>query len=410
MKNIILLLAFMFQITISYAQQRDEVGHAVTTWSNWSTTACHKGIAWRFRQSFYSGNSGGFTWEYEVKNNYGRQVAFSFQFSESDASSGNTPMRKTLAANQVYRNTALPNASKINYFVFSVCFSADGRCKDECYSPCDNGTPNIPDCANSSSSLSGSRTSTASNTVQNTQTYTSPQQTKAQKQAQALNVISGSLMDLAKSFDKAKAEKREKQQREVEAKTQTSYIEQAAVEANNGTDDGYRKAANLLLSHVSELNGDELNTLGFYFWKQKDYTNSFKYFKMAASKGSDIGIYDLAYAYENGHGTTVDKNIAFYYYSKVSANYSDIASVYHQLGHLCEEGYNSDSNKSDFQAAYNYFIKGANLGEVSCMFHLGDYYNNGGKLATDLQKAKYWYQKACDLKNEKACDKLNNLK
>lgn len=223
MKKMFFITALLFFVTLSiqnlHAQLKDEVGHTVTAWSDWSTTGCHKGIAWRLRQNYYTGNNNGYTWEYEVKNNYGRQVTFSYQFSESDVSSANTPMRKTLSPGQVYRNTSLPKASRINYFVFSVCFSANGRCKDECYSPCDNGTPNIPDCADSNGSTSNSNVSASSSNNQkvspstNGDTYIQP--TKAQKQAEALNQLSGSLMDLAKSIDKAKAERRERQQKEA---------------------------------------------------------------------------------------------------------------------------------------------------------------------------------------------------
>ncbi len=408
MKKLTIILILLFWFTVSFSQLTDEVGHTVTQWSSWTTTSCHKGIAWRLRQNYYSGNKNGYTWEYEVKNTYGRQVTFSYQFSESDVNSAGAPMRKTLAHNQVYKNTALPNASRINYFVFSVCFSADGKCKDECYSPCDNGSPNIPDCAGLSTT--SNRVTTNSNTSPIFKTYTSPQQTRAQQKADALNTLSNSLIDLAKSFDKAKAEKKEKQQREIEARQASiSYMDLAGAEAGKGTNEGYRNAVNILLPRLNELDGDGLNTLGFYYWRQEDYTNSFKYFKMSAAKGSDIGIYDLAYAYENGHGATVDKNIAFHYYAKISTNYGNIKNVYHQLGHLCEEGANNDSNTPDFKAAFDYFLKGANLGEVSCMFHLGDYYNTGGKLITNLEKAKYWYQKACDLKNENACEKLKIL-
>lgn len=245
---------------------------------------------------------------------------------------------------------------------------------------------------------------------QTSQAYVAPQQTKAQRQAQTLNVLSNSLIDLAKSFDKAKAEKKEKQQREAEARRASiSFMERAEAEASKGTDEGYSNAVSILLPRLNELDGDGLNTLGFYYWKQKDYTNSFKYFKMSAAKGSDIGIYDLAYAYENGHGTTVDKNIAFHYYTKISPNYNDMGSVYHQLGHLCEEGANNDRNKPDFQMAFGYFSKGAEIGSGTCMFHLGDYYHSGGKITTDLKMAKYWYQKACDKKINEACEKLKAL-
>ena len=68
---------------------------------------------------------------------------------------------------------ALPNAGYFDYSVYSVCFDSGGKCKDDCYSPCDNGTPNIPNC-NSSSTSSNTNSFNGSN-------QNSSQQTQVQK-------------------------------------------------------------------------------------------------------------------------------------------------------------------------------------------------------------------------------------
>jgi len=325
------------------AQLKDEVGHTVTQWSNWSTTECHRGIAWRLRQNYYSGDNNGYTWEYEVKNNYGRQVAFSYEFSESETSTGNNRMRKTLSPNQVYRNTALPNSSRMNYFVFSVCFSNDGRCKDECYSPCDNGTPNIPDCATSNTTTSNSQTTTTSSNNQSRQTttYAPPQPTKSQKQAEALNQVSNSLMDLARALDAAKEEKRIKREEERLAqiklqnereqlqrvKEQEAAIaseelngewKRAKEYSNSESPDGYRSAIQIMLPYAinKRLNGMAVNTIGFWYWKIEDYTNAMKWYTQAYIDGNTTAKYNIGILYLNGMGVSKNKGLALSYFQK----------------------------------------------------------------------------------------------
>eukprot|EP01133_Synstelium_polycarpum_P011797 gene11797-13757_t len=187
------------------------------------------------------------------------------------------------------------------------------------------------------------------------------------------------------------------------------YMEQSNIEGAKNTDEGYRAAINLLIPHVAELDGDAINNLGFYYWKLKDYQKSTKFFKMSALKESNHGIRNLANAYTRGEGIEVDKKMAYVYYLKIKPDFENIAGVYHQIAHLCEGGYNNDGNQPDYQNAYNYFLKGANLGEANCMLHIGEYYDANGKLQTDLNLAKQWYQKACNAGQSDACELLKKL-
>lgn len=184
------------------------------------------------------------------------------------------------------------------------------------------------------------------------------------------------------------------------------YLKQSDIESNKNTEEGYKAAINLMLPHEAELDGDGLNNLGFYYWKLKDYSNSIKYFRKSALNDSNQGIRNLANAYSRGEGVVADKKVAYAYYMKIKPDFDNIGGVYHQIGHLCEEGYNNDSNQPDYQNAYNFFLKGANLGQADCMLHIGQYYDTNGKLETNVDLAKQWYQKACNAGQKEACAAL----
>lgn len=257
-----------------YAQLKDNVGHTVTQWSEWSTTNCHKGLAWRSRQNFYTGNNNGFTWEYEVKNNYGRQVSFSFKFGDNE-----TAYRKTLTANQVYKNTALPNSNYFNYAVYSVCFSSDGRCKDDCYSPCDNGTPNIPICNNTPSSLntnSNSSVSSNKNNLQEVQSQNTSNQpslqelkdSKTQQRIEVITQVSQATISIINSIKEAKREQEEIEQKQIaEVVKQSEIRNQKNIEEFNKNKDNYYsivKMENEELGYYTDFFISKLEKEGFY--------------------------------------------------------------------------------------------------------------------------------------------------
>jgi hypothetical protein len=186
----------------------------------------------------------------------------------------------------------------------------------------------------------------------------------------------------------------------------------ASSEVEKDTDEGYRNAAKLLEPYAGFMDGSKLNSLGFYFWKVKDYQPALKYYKMSADKGNDWGYNNLRICYQSGYGVEVNAanyRKAFEYGSKVSSNFELIGETYHQLGHLCEIGANNSEGTPDFNTAANYFMMGANSKDASSMLHLGQYYDTGGRFPTNMTIAKNWYEKACELNNKDACEKLKKL-
>ena len=43
------------------------------------------------------------------------------------------------------------------------------------------------------------------------------------------------------------------------------------------------------------------------------------------------------------------------------------------------------------------------------MYNLGVYYESGRGVKKDISKAKYWYQKSCEKRYQRACEALKNL-
>jgi TPR repeat protein len=189
----------------------------------------------------------------------------------------------------------------------------------------------------------------------------------------------------------------------------STVVKSATAESNKNTYEGYKNAIKLLEPYVYKMNGNDLNSLGFYYWKIQDYVPATKYYKMSGENGSDWGYNNLALCYQNGWGVNKNNVEAFDYYNKVAPTFENIGETYHQMGHLCTAGANNTKGTADYIMASSYYSMGANSNNAECMLHLGELYDTGGQLKTNLKLAKYWYKKACDLKTEKACTKLRAL-
>jgi len=418
------LLLTTEQIT---AQERDNVGHRVGPWSI-SRHTCFKGLSWKLRKSFYSDAKEDYTNEIQIKNTYGAKITFSYTFSAS--ANASTTNRKTLEIGEEFTSTYCPNVHLVNFIVTDVCFN--GNCKNGCYASCDNGTPNQPNCDTKTNISSNSQRNQSTQVVSyntpaarvspNNQAQQPAQPTKYDKQMATVNAISTSvslLGNLAKSLSDAKKAKQKEAEKTNRLSTATvtttsntteNYLERADIERDKDTDDGYRAVINILLPHLSELNGFYLNRIGFSYWKLTDYTSALRYYKLSAAKGENIAYSNIGNAYLRGEGVEIDKNLAYYYYMKVKPDYGDIDVVYHNIAHICEGGYNNDSNQPDYASAFSYLLKAANLGNADCMLHLGEYYDVNGKLAPNLELAKEWYQKACNAGQKDACKKLDTIK
>ena len=175
----IILFSLIFPVNTA-AQERDNVGHRVGPWSM-ANHPCFSKLSWKLRKSFYSDDSESYTNEIEIKNNYGRAVTFSYNFTENANDSSNR-YRKTLGPNETYTSTYCPNVRFVNFYVAEVCFNGD--CKDGCFAQCDSGTPNQPPC--NSNTGQGTATTQQNNPATNSNSPQASQNAQTQRQNQEI--------------------------------------------------------------------------------------------------------------------------------------------------------------------------------------------------------------------------------
>lgn len=156
---------------------------------------------------------------------------------------------------------------------------------------------------------------------------------KANTQTQALNQLSSSLMDLAKSIDAAKEAKRQKQEQERleqeklrqerEAEKERAAEEQntqwkfARQYADLKSEEGYQKAIELMLpyANANRLNGMALNYIGIWYDEINDDANAMKWFKKAAEDGNGDAYSNIGIMYQNGEGVEINLIAALSYFN-----------------------------------------------------------------------------------------------
>lgn len=412
-------------------ESRPEVRKSIALYSEWRKVSCYGKLEYRI-MAFYLGKGSTNTkfdkniWNIQFRSFYDDKIDFDYKLYvggelmiEDDFSINNVSIDKFWgidcaggSSGNLSNNKSLSYRLEIENLKFR---------KSEDFMNCD-----------------GSRVASTYNSSSSNQTYSNTQQSQNTDPTTTLAQTALSILGnftSSNSRDKIRAQRAERKAQENNNSSRESYrsstryetqsssqyetptntydystaVKYANVEANKDTYDGYRNAIKLLESYVYKLNGEDLNSLGYYYWKVKDYFPASKYYKMSGDKGNDWGNNNLALCYQNGWG--VDKNNfqAFEYYSKVGSTFERIGETYHQIGHLCVAGANNTTGTADYATASSYYSMGANSNNSECMLHLGELYDIGGQLKTNLTLAKYWYKKACNLKNEKACTKLKAL-
>ena len=66
--------------------------------------------------------------------------------------------------------------------------------------------------------------------------------------------------------------------------------------------------------------------------------------------------------------------------------------------------------QQDYQKARKFYEKACNGGDASGCFNLGELYRTGEGVPQDFSKAKELYKKACDEGLEVGCEKYHSLK
>lgn len=152
MKKIYLFTVLLFQIAFIFGQE------TVYSWGPWVQNPCFKGLQSRSKVKDYNSSAKQYTWDIEIKNNYGSKVSFNFDIQNSSIDG-----RTSINAGSVDKSWTLNPSNSNLYVEFSkVCFDANDYCSInsngtqnkgyKCFAECDNGTAKIPaECGNTTS-------------------------------------------------------------------------------------------------------------------------------------------------------------------------------------------------------------------------------------------------------------------
>lgn len=115
-------------------------------------------------------------------------------------------------------------------------------------------------------------------------------------------------------------------------------------------------------------------------------------FRVNAELGISSEQYNLAFAYQHGHGISQNSEKAKHWYLK-AAN-SPHANVRYKVGRLFETGKVFDK---DFNKAIELYTYAANKGDPYAQNNLGLLYLSGKGVKQSVEKAILWFEKAADL-------------
>ena len=135
-----------------------------------------------------------------------------------------------------------------------------------------------------------------------------------------------------------------------------------------------------------------------------NYQKAAEYYRKAAAKNYDVAINNMAYLYEHGLGVSKDTALAMEYYKRAAdLGYSDAKSRYERLKQelskssnpleeakkINREGIELDKKK-DHAAAFQKYLKAAQMGLPIAMHNVSACYHTGEGTAKDPEKAFYW--------------------
>lgn len=169
--------------------------------------------------------------------------------------------------------------------------------------------------------------------------------------------------------------------------------------------DWYEKAAG---EGEDEIKGSAFSRLGAMYSDgllgRDGAEKAVRYFEKSAEFGCAIGMYNLAYHYENGKGVAKDKIRAASYYKLVaeSGNVFWRGEALNSLGRMYIDG--AFGKKGDPRGV-EYFKKAADLGCASGVANLAFFYESG-----DKKRAIRLYQQAAQAGSEFARERLEKLK
>ena len=134
---------------------------------------------------------------------------------------------------------------------------------------------------------------------------------------------------------------------------------------------------------------------------EKDESQAFKYYKLAADQNYADAQNNLGYCYQHGIGTEKDESQAFKYYKLVAdQNY---ANAQNNLGYCYAHGIGTEKDESQ---AFEYYQLAADQNYADAQNNLGYCYQHGIGTEKDESQAFKYYQLAAD---QNYADAQNNL-
>lgn len=146
-------------------------------------------------------------------------------------------------------------------------------------------------------------------------------------------------------------------------------------------------------------------TLGIVCENNQDYKQAIVWFTKAGEQGNGEAWYTIGNFYMDGLGVDVDLKKAFEYWLK-GADYGDVnamtmvGNVYSVVGGIVD---------IDVYKAFEYYKISAELGCSTGQFHLGECYQKGIGVSKDLTEAKKWFQRSAEQGEGRAIKSLKEM-
>ena len=175
----------------------------------------------------------------------------------------------------------------------------------------------------------------------------------------------------------------------------------------------YDNAIPIINELVSRNHAKALNTLGncYYYGYgiDKDQKKAVYYYQKSADLGFFKAQYNLGICYEYGKGVPINKEKAYFWYEKSFPQYKDLAEkgdvdAQLEVGRFYYDG--RMRSGQDYLMSIPWFERAANQGNSDAYNYLGVIYHNAEGVEKNLQKAYEYYLKGAELGN---CHAQRNL-
>jgi hypothetical protein len=137
----------------------------------------------------------------------------------------------------------------------------------------------------------------------------------------------------------------------------------------------------------------------------KNEKAAFNWYSKAALQRDEQALFKTGLCYHKGIGTEINYSMAYYYY-KLASDQGNVDAM-NNIGSLYfNKLFGEEKN---YEKTLEWIQKAANNGSAEAMNSLGNFYYNGGGLPKNLELAKYWYNKSCNLGYKKACANYKDM-